>query len=877
MPQEFRIPIFVEERAGLDRKREALRLGIPLARGLLREPSRVVLVDESGRQLEHQARALALWPDQSIKWLLLDALTTLGAHERAALFICAPEETDRSRCAQAAVLEIAERGGKLWIDTGAARFELGGERGPLLEAARIGGVNLLDKAGAHIRLLDAVGREHTPVVERTYIEESGAIRASIAIEGRFSCSGRALPLLFKARLVFIAGSTSLRLEFLIRNPQAATHPGGLWDLADRGTVLFEDLSLCLVPVGPVRELRWYAESSARTRTQEPVAWSLYQDSSGGENWDSDNHIDGDGSSTVMFRGYQVRSAGAMGQTIIAEGDRASPCATVVTRGGSIAGTTLDFWQNFPKALRFENGIVSFGLFPGECRTPFALQGGEQKRHTAVLEFLPPDQPNSIPELQQPLATWVDPSWVESSAVMGTFVAASRDRNEGYLRYVEAIVQGSNSFEAKRELIDEYGWRNFGDLYADHEAVLDKGPRPLVSHYNNQYDFIYGALVSFLRTGDSRWHRLAEDAARHTVDIDIYHTEQDKAAFNHGLFWHTDHHKPAATCTHRTYSRRNGRGRTYGGGPSNEHNYTSGLLLYFYLSGDPQAASVVRQLGDWVIAMDDGSRNILSLIDSGPTGLASKTADPSYHKPGRGAGNSINALLDAYELSRDRRYIQKADELIRRCIHPADDIEALDLGEPEYRWSYLVFLQVLGKYLDFKLEWSETDYEFHYARESLLHYARWMVKHEVPYKDVLHKVELPTETWPAHDVRKSHVLHVAAKYSPPRERTDLHERAGFFFERSLRDVLSFPTAFLTRPLVILCVYGHIHAFFQAHPQAGIDISSPDYSFGRPGNFVSQKQRLRSTVRSKLRVLVVRLAHAVAGRLHVFRRLLMPSRP
>src|SRR2546421_5815807 len=52
-------------------------------------------------------------------------------------------------------------------------------------------------------------------------------------------SGRALPLLFKARLIFIAGSTSLRLEFLIRNPQAATHPGGLWDLSDRGTVLLD--------------------------------------------------------------------------------------------------------------------------------------------------------------------------------------------------------------------------------------------------------------------------------------------------------------------------------------------------------------------------------------------------------------------------------------------------------------------------------------------------------------------------------------------------------------------------------------------------------------------------------------------------------------
>ena len=48
---------------------------------------------------------------------------------------------------------------------------------------------------------------------------------------------------------------------------------------------------------------------------------------------------------------------------------------------------------------------------------------------------------------------------------------------------------------------------------------------------------------------------------------------------------------------------------------------------------------------------------------------------------------------------------------------------------EHRWSYTVFLQVLGKYLDMKTEAGVTDWMFSYARESLLHYARWIARYE----------------------------------------------------------------------------------------------------------------------------------------------------
>lgn len=881
MQPQFRVPIRIEERAGDERSLEPVRIGVPLPKGLLLEAEGTVLVDEAGRPLPLQARALARWPDQSVKWLLVDTLASVRASERLSVFLCDARSTAATGTEEATA-RIEEHGAVWQIDTGAAIFEGGGNPSVLLESARLQGTELLDAGGVSLLLTGCTGRQYRATAARRWIEERGPVRVVVASEGHFEpeqggkpgASGP--PLLFKSRLIVSGGTGCVRLEITLHNPQPARHPGGLWDLDDQGTLLFEDASLSLELAHPARELRWQAEHGQDWHTEAPADWSLYQDSSGGENWDSDNHIDGKGALTVTFRGYRVTYGGESGPKLIAEGDRATPCISVATDQGVVRAGTSEFWQTFPKALRWNGGVLEVGLFPAECRAPFALQGGEQKRHTVLLEFAAPGLQSSLPAFRQPLEVAVDPAWVEQSGAIECFVAASRDPNHRYLDYVQSIIEGPDRFEAKRELIDEFGWRHYGDLYADHESVGHHGARPLVSHYNNQYDFIYGALVHFLRTGDHRWWRLADAAARHVMDIDIYHTDGDKAAFNHGLFWHTDHYKPAATCTHRTYSRRNGRRQSYGGGPSNEHNYTSGLTLYFYLTGDPEAALAVSELAEWVIAMDRGIGDTRGDVGSAVTGLASKTVDPSYHKAGRGAGNSINALLDAWQLAGERKYLDKAEELIRRCIHPADDIDALRLAEPELRWSYLVFLQVLGKYLHLKLESGRVDPAFHYSRASFLHYARWMSRHEVPYKDVLHKVDIPTETWPAHDMRKCHVLHVAAEFAPAEERASLHERAAFFFERSLADVLGFDTAYLTRPLVILCVCGFVHSYYLSHPDAGLDWKAVPTSFGSPEPFASRATSRLTSFPARARVFLARALRAGSERLDLFGRYSTPSR-
>ena len=259
--------------------------------------------------------------------------------------------------------------------------------------------------------------------------------------------------------------------------------------------------------------------------------------------------------------------------------------------------------------------------------------------------------------------------------------------------------------SRREIIDEYGWRNFGEVYADHEAEHYEGPAPVISHYNNQYDLVNGLLLQYLRTGDARWFELCESLARHVIDIDIYHTTQDKAAYNGGMFWHTNHYRDAATSTHRAYSRHNYRpGDPFaGGGPSSNHNYSTGLLHYHYMTGDPNAREAVISLADWVVNMDDGEQSVFGILDPTPTGNATYPGEPNYQGPCRGAGNSINVLIDGWLLTGRRAYLDKAETLIRRVSHPDDDIPGRNLLNVEPRWSYTVFLSSVSRYLSVKAE------------------------------------------------------------------------------------------------------------------------------------------------------------------------------
>jgi hypothetical protein len=836
----------------------AVTLGVPFPRGWIDDSARLAAHVQGGESaLALQGRVLARWPDGSIKWLLTDLLLP-AALAGGGTAVALSRRSDASGAAQAA----CEAGATLAVESAAGRVECRTDLSRVVFSAGADRLADLDrmptasdsKPSAQVLLVftDTEGRRHPARVEAVSIEESGSVRVTVVQHGGF---GADCPLEFLARWSVAAGTGTAVLDLRIRNPRAALHAGGLWDLGDPGSVLIGDLSCEVAPAAPVMAIEWRVGPDAPLERTRSGRWSLYQDSSGGDRWDSPNHTDADGRLGVSFKGYVVRQGGdGGGNRDAGTGLRAQPAVAALGPAGRVAMSVRDFWQNFPKALRFGDGRLSAALFPRERVRPTELQGGEQRRHRIAL-CVGDDSLEQCESALEPPHAWVDPAWVEGTQAIYGFVSdlsTCRSWND----HVRTIVDGPEPFVERRERIDEFGWRHFGELWADHEAVFDTGSEPFVSHYNNQYDFVFGATVHAIRTGDRRWARLAREAAEHTTDIDIYHTVGDRAAFNGGLFWHTDHYLPARTSTHRTYSTANASGRDYG------------LLLHHFQTGDRDALEAVTGLAEWVIAMDDGSRTLLGIVDPGSTGLASRTTDLWYHGPGRGAGNSISTLLDAYAATRERRYMAKVEELLQRCVHPADDIAARTLDNLDIRWSYLVFLQALGKFLAVKEEHDERDYFFHYARQSLLHYADWMLGNESPYKDVFHRLELPTETWPAHDMRKCHVMHLAARYDDRGLHDTFRERARFFHDRSLEDLEAFPTRHLTRPLVILSVYGHLHRYFDRPAESAA--AAPGrwrhgYQFGRPAEFVRQRDRIGTTLRHRLGVLRAELTRLMRDRL------------
>jgi YetA-like protein len=816
------------------RRLEPLTVGMPFPPGVVHDPDALRLVDQSGHPLPLQARLLDAWPDGSARWVLLDfQVSTASGSGQASLRLALPGEkpTEFPR------LAVSEEGDALVVDTGAARFRLKAG-GPFpFDEVRSPSHVVLDPGRSGLRVTDAKGREKRLRVTAVTMEQSGPLRAVARLEGRIANVEEGRDLVLVARLHFYAGAPSVRFDLTLRNPARAAHPGGIWMLGAGGSVRFKEAGLTLALLQPasdrVAEV-FCSVAGGAPLEQMATPFEVYQESSGGEYWKNHNHVNRDGVVPLSFRGYRLRSGGTE-----RTGLRATPIVVLRDEDRELAISSRHFWENFPKAISAGRGELTLSLFPAQFPDFHELQGGEQKTHTLLVSF-GPDRTGDVP-LQwgrEPLFAHTSPGWYASTGAVPYLTPAANDSSADYLFLVNQAIDGDTAFPLRRETIDEYGWRNFGDIYADHEAVSHTRNEPLVSHYNNQYDGIAGFACQYLRSADPRWWTQLDELARHVVDVDIYHTESDKAAFNGGLFWHTYHYADVGGATHRSYPRAP---KVNGGGPGNEHNYTTGLMLHYFLTGESASREAVIGLARWVLEMEDGRRTVFRWLARGDTGLASVTAEASYHGPGRGGGNSINALLDAHRLTGDHSFLDKADQLVRRCIHPADNVAAREFLDPERRWSYTVFLRALGKYLEHKRELNELDAMYAYARASLLHYARWMAANERPYMDRPEILEYPNETWPALDMKKSEVFMLAARHAEGNERSRFLERARFFFEYSTGSLKTWPTRALARPLVLMLSHGFMWAWFEQHPDDAGMLSAEQAvaDFGAPQVFTPQK--------------------------------------
>ncbi|OWK47444.1 hypothetical protein [Fimbriiglobus ruber] len=823
------------------RKGEPVTCGLPWPRGAVHDEKRFRLVGSDGIPAALQTRVLDRWPDGSVRWCLFDFLATVdgksdGYRVEAGEPVSLPPLPDFPVQAK--------------------------EHEPLFA---------LSAADASAKIVsDVAGQD---------VIESGPIRRRFALS---------LPRFGDCVLFgwadFFAGVPVARVQLTIRNPNPADHPGGNWDLGNGGSVYLKAFAI-LPPEGHrvgASRIHYSPEPGVPFQSTDRGI-DIYQCSSGGEHWQSDNHLDRHRKIPLRYRGYRLDDKAKVER----DGMRATPIIAKEQDGNWFGITTPTFWENFPKRLSADANGFSLNLFPSDSEGETELQGGEQKTHTFYVAF-GRDTVTNEPMVwcRSPLVVHADPEWYAVCGIVPYLTPKSTDPNTAYLALVDQAIEGPDTFIHKREKIDEYGWRHFGDIYGDHEAVYHTGPAPMISHYNNQYDCVAGFLYQFFRSGDVRWLTQGLECADHTVDIDVYHTDGDKAAYNRGLFWHTYHYAGADTGTHRSYPKILRRGpqastttkmdqlgetaeklkKSYavGGGPASSHNYNAGLMLAYYLAGNPLYRDTAVDLAQFVLDMEDPSRTPFRFLSREYTGLATESGGGGYHGPGRASANSILALLVGHQLAGDRKFLDKAEQIIRRVAHPKQNLDRLDLLNAELRWFYTMFLQALGRYLDYKIELGERDQAYTYARLTLLHYARWMADHERPILDTPEKLQYPTETWAAQDMRKVEVFQYAAKHAEGAENARFMERAEWFFRYVESKLSEFPTRSLCRPVVLMMNFGWSRAWWQQHPTETAPVPTIAVSadeFGDWQMFIPQK--LKAIKRAKLLVVAGAATCAMLG--------------
>ena len=810
------------------RRGEPVTFGLPLPCGAVESAAQLRLTADDGTVRPLQVRALDHWPDGSVRWALLDF--TIDVIDGVVRPLVVSAGTDRLATGVPSPIRVTQQPSEtVRIDTGAAVFTFRkGQSFPFSEVSLADGTVALDAASSGFRLGRA-GVRLSAHISHVVIREPGPLRVEAEVGGVLQTDA-ALPIHLSARVECFAGTATARVTILIRNTRRARHPGGEWVLGDPGSVLLDSASLVLaLPHTPSRVHARIEADGVLEPMDLPL--EIYQDSSGGPAWNSRTHLNRHGVVPVAFRGYRVRAGSADFQ-----GLRATPLVICEGRQQTCAVALPEFWQHCPRAVVVDGATIDIGLLPSQFDDQHELQGGEQTTHTVVIAFAP--DPVSAPALEwshDPVRVFPSPEWCCQTGALPCLSPAAAD-DARYQELVATAFDGERGFLAKRERFDEYGWRHFGDVPGDHESAFQPSDQPFVSHYNNQYDAVAAFATHFLRSGDWRWWRLMDELARHVRDIDVYHTTEDKAAYNNGLFWHTQHYMDAGLSTHRTYPKGSG-----GGGPSAEHNYARGLILHYFLTGQEASREAAIGLGRWVIDMDDGRLTPLRWLASGPTGLVSATGTSTYHGPGRTPGNSIIACLVAHRLTGERRFLAKAEELIRRCIHPSDDIGARNLLDVERRWFYTVFLEALGEYLVEKAERDENDEMYAYAQQSLLRYAEWMATHEVPYLSRPEVLEYPTETWAAQDLRKASVFWWAAGHASDLYRQRFVERAEFFFADALSRLAGSSTRHFTRPVVVALRSGVYASWFRpALLQGRLWPEARETTFRPPVLFQSQRQ-------------------------------------
>lgn len=687
----------VREPAGVARQGEPVTAGIPVARAAgVTSTGGLRLLDAAGREVPAQFKVTSRWggspSDASLpaRWVLVDFQADVAANGSASYTV-----SDGGSGAPATALSVTRNDADaLAISTGAGTFTFSKRRFSILESVNLGAGDIIGPGGATgVFALDTSGGQYaswSAPPDHVVLETDGPMRKTVRMRGPLAGpSGELVDCI--ARVSLFAGRADARVQLTVRNPREPQVVEGQPQFHDIGcpeSAAIESLDL-LLGCGPV-SMSVGGVAGGEFTAGDSV--EVYQDSSGGGAWDRYRGMHPRPQSYVSFKGYSVARSGAL----VATGDRAEPWLDGSGGAGGLAVSLRDFWQNYPKALRGGSGRLEVSLFPGNYAGPYSLRPGEQKTHEVALCFhAPGGEPAArgrAVAAQDPLVASPPPAYTLATGALGRVAGPTGDAEfAAYEALNSSTVAGAaNNLFKVIEDAEFYSWQDYGEQPVDFE---NGGTGSL----NQKYNFDYGMLLQYLRTGEEAWLRLADAAGRHTADLDVYHHDGAPAAWwDGGFFGHSYHDEESNTNPNRN-----------AGAPHPDLVFGApGLFLRYYLTGDPVAYDSAVEIADNVRYRFDNSFG-----RGNEQGYAEAPDDENGCLSPRPFAHGLWVLVEAYRGTGDAGYLVTSEWLIQNS-HQATDLFITQpvAGDRRYTkvFTWDLLENSLGKYLDLCAEMGRND-------------------------------------------------------------------------------------------------------------------------------------------------------------------------
>lgn len=617
------------------------RGGIPFPKGELTSADQLEIRAPGGKSVPFQSKTMALWPDGSIKWLLLDFPADSDPAAGGAYVGIYPVKKEPKK--EEGMLE--GRPDSVIINTGKIKALINRKSFRLFEKVWLWDREVVSE-GSDMTIRFR-GQTYRSSLDKDYVltvEENGPLVAGLKAEGWFVSENKKKFCKFIVRIKAYKNESFLRVfhTFIYTG-----YPENQYHYLYKGKRLPKNETI--------------EEVALDVRMPELIkdgALTFAADGNVAQMKDLSGNV-----KILQLKDDQFKVVKNEKEEL-GSGQKLEGWADVSGNGLGLSVAVRKLWQQFPKGFEVDpkNSLFVLKLWPCEAGTldlkttknaygPEAVARGSAfglgKTHELTFYFHRDDYKKAGSRAlgiitQEPLVVMADPAWISDTRVMGAVADYAKGVNY-FQKYEDGIERLFDWGDRQKKTFRWYGMLDFGDTLswyrnADPDNKYDEwGWHPIGrwGWFNCEGTGIHmGALLQFLRTGQFKYLEFGGELARHLMDIDICHfntVKEDKRL--RGIY--EDYSQPGSMHRH------NG---DHWGGRNEEVSHTNlnGILLYYYITGDDRAFDVAKEVGEWFL------KHPITYFQH-----------PDI-APHRGLANILMGEVVLFEATQDDRYKKDAD-------------------------------------------------------------------------------------------------------------------------------------------------------------------------------------------------------------------------